>query len=271
MRDVARRFSRAAQTYEQGAALHRHVAARLAGLMPDPETVGASRLLEVGCGTGVLSERLLQRYPNATLCMLDSASAMVDCVRERWQGVRGVEAVVADLRDYRAGSPYNWVFSSSALHWIVPLVDAFTSIVANLAPQGGVCAAMMVEGTLGELHALRRRVSPGKVPGGCLPEPGDVVSSLGAAGLTLVASELESIRARYHSADDFLRTLHAQGLTGGGVSRADAPLSRHELDRLRSDYDETCSEGGQGVYATFVVQYFMAVKSPRSSGSPAAQ
>lgn len=259
---VSRRFSRAAQTYEQGAALHRHVAARLAGMMPDPETVGAGRLLEVGCGTGVLSERLRQRYPEAVLCMLDAAPAMVECVRERWCDSRDVEAVVADLRDYRASRPYDWIFSSSALHWIVPLADAFTSIHANLVPGGGLCAAMMVHGTLGELHALRRRVAPCKIPEGRLPDAGRLLKELSSAGLTLTACDVESIRTRYHSADDFLRTLHAQGLTGGGVSRGDAPLSRTELDRLRHEYDEAFSEGGRGVYATFMVQYFTAMKAP---------
>lgn len=271
MSRVSRRFSRAAQTYEQGAALHRHVAARLVGMMPDPETVGAGRLLEVGCGTGVLSERLRQRFPEATLCLLDAAPAMVDCVRERWRDVPGVEAVVADLRDYRANRPVDWIFSSSALHWVVPLADAFASLAANLAPGGGLCAALMVDGTLGELHALRRQVVPGKVPEGRLPEAGTVLKELAAAGFAVTSSDVESIRARYHSADDFLRTIHAQGLTGGGVSRSAVPLSRGELDRLRREYDATFSEGGHGVYATFVVQYFTAVKGSRPSGLPGLQ
>jgi malonyl-CoA O-methyltransferase len=256
---VSRRFSRAAQTYEQGAALHRHVAARLAGMMPDPETVGPGRILEVGCGTGVLSEKIRQRFPDASLCLLDAAPAMIDCVRERWGDSPGVETVVADVMEYRAVRPFDWIFSSSALHWMVPLTDAFTSLKANLAPGGGICAALMLSGTLGELHTLRRQVAPGKVPSASLPDTNEVCAALSASGFEVSTLEEEVIRTRYHSADDFLQTLHAQGLTGGAVSRSAVPLSRAELTQLRREYEVAFRDDSGGVYATFVVQYFTAV------------
>jgi hypothetical protein len=70
-----------------------------------------------------------------------------------------------------------------------------------------------------------------------------------------VASAEERIQTHYHSTDDFLSTLHAQGLTGGAVSRAAVALSRTELKRLRREYDVAFRDHGDGVYATFVVLY----------------
>lgn len=259
MSQVARRFSRAAQTYERGAGLHRHVAARLVEMMPDPGTIGEGHLLEVGCGTGVLSERLRQRYPGAPLCLLDAAPAMVGSVRERWGGEPGMEFAVSDIMAYRALQPYAWIFSSSALHWVSPLATVFSRLRGHLVAGGGLCFALMVDGTLGELHALRQRIAPGKMPAGQLPRPEEVEEALRQAGFTLVAREVETIQTHYHSASDFLGTIHAQGLTGGAVSRSAVALTRSELKHLRRDYDVAFRDASGGVYATFVVQYVTAM------------
>lgn len=255
MTSVAKRFSRAAQTYEQGASLHRHVAARLAATLPEPGQFGKGRILEVGCGTGVLTESLRLRYPQATLCVLDIAEGMVAVVRERWGHDPRMEFKVADVREYSAPKPFDLIVSSSALHWATPLDRTLAKLRQQLAKEGQCCAALMIDGTLGELHAVRRRVAPGKIPSGRLPTGQEVLAAAGSAGLTVLSSEEECIQTRYHSADDFLSTIHAQGLTGGSVSRASVALSRTELKRLRREYDVACRDQGNGVYASFVVQY----------------
>lgn len=255
MTSVAQRFSRAAQTYERGAALHRHVAARLMETLPDPETLGAGLILEAGCGSGVLTEPLRLRYPQARICAMDVAEGMVETVRGRWHQDPRMEFVLSDIRLFSSSRRFDLVVSSSALHWAVPLEQTFGNLKRHLLPAGRCCAALMIEGTLGELHALRRRVAPGKVPAGRLPTGKEVLAAACAAGFTVARHEEESIRTRYHSAEDFLRTIHAQGLTGGSVSRASILLSRTELKRLRRDYDVAFRDHGDGVYATFVVLY----------------
>lgn len=259
MNPVARRFARAATTYERGASLHRHVAARLLSLTPDPDRLVRGRLLEIGCGTGVLSDLIRQRYPGASLSLLDAAATMVAGVRERWGAMPGVRYIVADVREFREPCSFEWIFSSSALHWAEPLEETFLRLRENLAPGGGCSLALMVDGTLAELHTLRRQIAPAKTPPGRLASGGEVLAAARWAGFDIVVSEEESIRARYHAADDFLRTLHAQGLTGGAVSRAVAPMGRTELARLCEAYDREFAGEDGGVYATFQVLYLNAV------------
>lgn len=262
MTSVARRFSRAAQTYERGAALHRHVAARLMESLPDPEALGAGHILEVGCGSGVLTEPLRLRYPQAQICAVDVAEGMVAAVRERWHQDPRMEFVLSDIRYFSASRQFDLIVSSSALHWAEPLEQTFGNLKRHLLPSGHCCAALMIEGTLGELHALRRRVAPGKVPSGRLPAGDEVLAAALAAGFTVSRHEEEAIQTRYHSAEDFLATIHAQGLTGGSVSRAGTLLSRAELKRLRREYDVAFRDQTGSVYATFVVLYVDLVANP---------
>ncbi len=258
MNPVARRFSRAALTYDQGAGLHRHVGARLLEILPDPDEVGRARILEVGCGTGVLTGLIRQRYPAASLCVMDVAEGMVSCVRERWGHDPAVEYVVSDVRDFKTARPFDLIVSSSALHWATPLDATMMMLRAALVPGGGLYAALMVDGTLAELHGLRRQIAPEKMPAGRLPTRDEVILAVEGAGFSLLSRKAEAIQARYHSADDFLDTIHAQGLTSGAVSRAALPLFRAELNQLRKAYDETCRDPSGGVKATFEVIYLAA-------------
>ena len=255
MTSVAQRFSRAAHTYERGASLHRHVAARLMETLPEPDEIGTGRILEVGCGSGVLTEPIRSRYPEASLCVLDVAEGMVAAVRERWGTDPRMEFVVSDIRMFSSPRPFELIVSSSALHWATPLDQTLVHLKRQLSTGGKCCAALMIDGTLGELHTLRRRVAPGKIPAGRLPTEEEVLVAAVSAGFNIMGSEKECIQTRYHSADDFLSTIRAQGLTGGAVSMASAPLSRTELKRLRRDYDVTFRDQADGVYASFVVLY----------------
>jgi malonyl-CoA O-methyltransferase len=263
MNSVAHRFSRAARTYDRGAGLHRHVAARLLELMPESDQVGTGRILEVGCGTGVLTGLLRQRYPAASLCVMDVAEGMVDCVRERWEGDPAMEFVVSDVRTFKTARPFNLIVSSSALHWATPLERTLATLHEALEPGGGLCVAVMTDGTLGELHRLRREIAPAKMPAGRLPSREEMLLAVVGTGFTVTGCEDEAIQARYQSADDFLRTIHAQGLTAGAVSRAASPLSRSELAQLRHDYDETCHDEAGGVHATFEVLYLASIRDRR--------
>jgi len=190
--------------------------------------------------------------------MLDVAEGMVSCVRERWSHDLAMEFVVADVRDFKTARPFDLILSSSVLHWAVPLEKTMATLHAALVPGGGLYAALMVDGTLAELHGLRRQIAPRKIPTGRLSTRDEVISAVEHAGFDLVSRKAEAIQARYHSADDFLGTIHAQGLTSGTVSRAELSLTRTELSQLRKAYNETCCDPSGGVRATFEVLYLAA-------------
>lgn len=260
MTDVSRMFSRAAETYDRGAALHRHVAAMIAGQLPDAGEVGTGPVLELGSGTGMLTGLLLRRYPDAVLHAVDVAPGMVQCLREQFAGDPRVQCIQGDARTFRASRPYLLVASSSALHWAVPIEVTMRNIHALTAGGGRLCAALMTAGTLAELHAIRARMAPAKIPPVRLPDEGTVLAALQEAGFLLEEVRREVVHARYASAQDFLQTIHAQGLTGGDVSRGGAPLTRGEIRRIIEEYDRDCPDGHGGVHASYNVLCVGAVR-----------
>ena len=260
---VAARFSASAGTYAGHAAVQEAVAEHLISVLeeaPLPPVLGA--ILEIGCGTGLLTRLIRRRYPSAWLCAVDVAERMTMAAACTQPPHCGLAYVVADIRRFAARRRFGLVVSSSSLHWVRPLDAALSDAAGLLAPEGVLAASLMVEGTLGELHEARRRVAPGKTPAVTLPTVADVEAAVQRSGLDILEMRQESVRALYPTAKEFLGSIHRQGLTGGPVSSSGVPLTRGELARLTREYERAYRQDEQGVVATYEVVYVTAARRP---------
>jgi len=254
---IAARFSAAALTYHTSATIQCSVAERLSAVLAGDEA--AERILEIGCGTGLLTAHLCRLFPHARIDALDMAAGMVTQCRARLAGKAGLFCHVADLNKFRAEALYPLIVSSSALHWMDPMAGVMQTLAGLLTGQGRLVFALMVRGTLAELSAARQRAAPHKPPERRLPTMRTVRAALAHAGLSIEEEREESRRQTYASARDLFRQLHAQGLTGGPLSHSGQLLNRTDLRRLALDYDR-CYRDGNGVYASYEVAYFRARK-----------
>ncbi|MEU6342945.1 class I SAM-dependent methyltransferase [Streptomyces sp. NPDC046977] len=102
------------------------------------------RVLDLACGTGSISDRLLRRFPGATSTGVDLDPALLTIARGYFAGERRVEFVTADLRDpqWPARLPhgrYDAVLTATALHWLKPgPLGALYGTLAGLLRDGGV-------------------------------------------------------------------------------------------------------------------------------------
>lgn len=254
---IAARFSAASGTYHQAAGVQQDVATSLSRWFPDlPPT---ARILEIGCGTGVLTELIRRRYPGLGIDVVDVSARMIAQARARLGFDDRIRWRVSDLRHVPTMPPYPLIVSSSSLHWVHPLDEGLTKIAALLEPGGHAVVSLMLYGTLGELRKCRLRVAPSKPPAGRLRTLPQVRQGLCSAGLTVMEERKEIRRIEYPSAETFLRHIHDQGLTGGPVSVSRLPLNRNELQALISAYQTDYSRG-QGVKASYHVAYFKVKK-----------
>jgi tRNA (cmo5U34)-methyltransferase len=76
---------------------------------------GASRLLELGTGTGETARRVLARHPDATLLGLDASHEMLARARDTLPAER-VELRAWRLTDPLPAGPFDLVFSALAVH-----------------------------------------------------------------------------------------------------------------------------------------------------------
>lgn len=219
------------------------------------------RILEIGCGTGLLTQLVADRFPDARIDAIDIAKDMVERSRHRFRGNRRVTCQEADALTFKPTGPVHLVVSSSTLHWISPIDGLFRNIAGILTDNGHLVFSVMLQGTLIELHETRRRVARGKPVLATLPNSVRILKACKAAGLVVTDSHEEAVQVDYPSATDLLYALHDLGVTGGSISSSGAPLTRKELATLLADYAASYPAGNDGVYATYRVLY--AVATPR--------
>ena len=253
---IHKRFSAAAATYDHHATVQRRVADSLMRLLP-PDAQPA-HILEAGCGTGLLTEQLLDRFPQSRITALDLSSSMIDVSREKLGRRDRVTWYASGLSEFQTGSQFPLFVSNAALHWVEPQRAAFEEIRRLLDDEGLLVCSIMIDGTLRELRESRLHVAPHRPPLGRLPLGKEILEYVEAAGLSIERWHEDTIAERYASTRILLRSIHDMGLTGGAVSRASTPLQRGELRELAEHYDATYAAPGGGIAATYKVMYVKA-------------
>lgn len=227
---IAASFSRAAATYESAARAQDIAAARLAGLITQAvggRDGGALRVLEIGCGTGLLTRRLLAALPGGTWLVTDIAPAMLDAARAAVSDPRPVWRVLDGERpgaELAQPHAFDLVASSLAAQWFDDLGQALAAQAALLAPGGLLALSLPGAGSFSEWSAAHAALGLScGVPR--LPAAQELVARFPAGGaLTLTT---ETFAVRHASGLDFARSLKA---LGAALPRPDhAPLSPAQL------------------------------------------
>lgn len=94
-------------------------------LQPQP----GERILDLGCGDGVLTEKLVAL--GAKVVGIDNSPEMIAAARRR-----GIDARMMDARSLTFENEFDAVFSNAALHWVkddpdLPIIGAFRALVAG--------------------------------------------------------------------------------------------------------------------------------------------
>ncbi|MBN1194217.1 MAG: class I SAM-dependent methyltransferase [Methanomicrobiaceae archaeon] len=79
----------------------------------------STRVLELGCGTGILTARIRNAFPAATVTCIDSSSAMLGVARRKPE-LEGVSFIESDFRDPWPAGPYDAVASTFCLFALEP-------------------------------------------------------------------------------------------------------------------------------------------------------
>ena len=138
-------------------ALGREVLARLA--LRGEETV-----IDAGCGSGRITQALLERVPRGRVIAVDASPSMLEAAAARLEEALGtgagrVELVRADLLELELAEPVDAVFSTATIHWIADHERLFAGLRALLCPGGRLVAQCGGEGNIDGLRDRARAVT----------------------------------------------------------------------------------------------------------------
>ncbi len=151
---IRRAFSDAAMQYDILAGLHQEIGRELlakaaGGPLKAAGTESVDAVLDVGMGTGWLTDRLKNYFPDARVVGLDAADGMIEAARCRQEEFHIVQADAGSL-PFDHGS-FDLVISNLAYQWVGDLSRAFTECHRILKDNGKLCMTMFGYHTFGEL------------------------------------------------------------------------------------------------------------------------
>ena len=220
-RAVAAAFGRAAQTYDDFAALQRQSAQLLA---EHCGAQGINTVLDAGCGTGAGS--LDWRARGCDVTAFDLSPAMLARARERGAAHRYVQGDIEAL-PFADGS-FDLVWSNLAVQWCQSLSDALAGMLRVARPGGRVAFSTLAHGSLGELHQAWAAVDD-RPHANRFASADAVHAAAPDARMTL---RQHPVTLLFGDALSAMQSLKGIGATHLHAGRANRTLTRRELRRL---------------------------------------
>ena len=150
---VIRAFDAAAGTYDEASQVQREVARELVLRAAAQCATAPRKILDLGCGAGHVTEAALKRWPEADVCALDAAPAMLATLRAKFPEVK---TLCRDAKNLAGVPPQDLMLSSMMLHWLPDPRAALIEWRKRLAPGGRLHVAVPVAGSLAEWRDLLR-------------------------------------------------------------------------------------------------------------------
>lgn len=119
--------------------------------MPDVE---ARTVVDLGCGTGNLTARLAERWPDASVVGIDSSAEMIERARRDHPELTWY---VGDITAWDPEEPIDVAYSSATLHWLDDHAEVFRRLRSLLA-DGGVLAVQMPDNWAAPTHRIPAEV-----------------------------------------------------------------------------------------------------------------
>jgi malonyl-CoA O-methyltransferase len=254
-------FSNAAMQYEVLAGLQRAIGRELVHQVLDQGDYGS--ILDVGMGTGRLTNRLKMLFPQALVVGIDFAPGMIDQARAKYDSFHMVMADAARL-PFKLGR-FDLIISNLVYQWLDNLEEAFKLNYSILGDMGQCVFTLFGERTLQELFvslewAWRQGAGATSIgqalPVGRLPSYERVMAAVQQAGFAEVQARRELITTHF---PDMMALVKWVKETGANGIKKDFFVGRDCL-AAASAYYQKHYQDRWGVYASFEILWFRAFK-----------
>lgn len=251
---VQRKFCAASLEYERLTEMHQLIGQDL--FCQIKAVQNPLSILDVGMGTGWLTEKISDHFPQSHIVGLDFAEGMVYAAHQKNKNFSIVQARAEEL-PFKPQS-FDLIVSNLAYQWVNPLPQSFSRCWDILKPEGKMIFAMFGYKTFQELfvsfeeifsqreNCLFKRLSCEK----------DVTTALCQAGFKNMRIKTEEKRLFFNNMMDLLKWIKN---IGANALERNFYVGRNLLHKVNRYYDGHFKDS-HGVYATFEIIWVEAEK-----------
>lgn len=228
---IAQRFCRAYDSYQKAAVVQSQVCDELLDMLTLCTPMDFSHVLEVGCGSGLLTQKFLGHCQPKSLYLND----LYPKITENQLNINPSRRhhLIGDITKLSLDRPLDLILSTSALQWVYPLGGLIDKFYQALTTGGYLAFSSFLVGNLHQIKSLT----------------GQGLTYYDQAGLkdVLVRCGFEILQLRYEektlyfpSSYAVLKHLQATGVTGGGHFR----WTKKTLAEFDAGYQRFASQQG---------------------------
>ncbi len=235
---VADCFGQAAQAYASQAQLQKDCAAILIDLLQDWQPkLPEGELLEIGCGTGFVTEKLIYCFPSRSIQVTDLSKEMLEFCRSRLEIPIAQKALIQfQQSDGEAISPpampYALIVSGFVIQWFRHPTQSLLHLLKQLQPGGILLISLPTAQSFPEWQKICEDLNL-PFTANPLPDPATITNAL--APMTQAHQTIEKmLPLQFSSAAEFLRSFKA---IGAQASQTGKQLSVQQMRRLIQAWD----------------------------------
>lgn len=271
-------FNHAAPSYDDAAILQKTVAERVDERL-DLTTIEAKNILDIGAGTGLLTEKIIQRYPQAQIFALDLSESMLKAAKPRLTTNRFAKLgstvnrflnscrMTKTLNQKRAATLINadtyqlpfadgsidLIVSNLMLQWCDDLDTVFAEFRRVLRPEGLIMFTSFGPDTLKELKQSWQAIDGENEHVNNFIDMHDIGDALGRAGFGQPVMDMEIFTLTYDKPIGVLQDLKAIGATNANQQRQTGLMGKQRFAAMLNAYETFRNPADQKIPATYEV------------------
>ncbi|MBC8412793.1 MAG: methyltransferase domain-containing protein [Nitrospira sp.] len=230
-------FSRSAETYDVNAAIQNSLAefldAKLGYKTP-------TDILELGCGTGNFTARLIKKFPGSHITAVDFSEAMIRRSIERTSNNTHIKHLCTDAEVYisKTIERFDLITSNATLQWFNTIEKAIQDAHNALKETGTLAFSVFGQETMGELqqalsHAYGRSID---LPTRHFPSM-DAIQNIVSRLFSSHDIQEKRLSKKYGSTMDILHNMKRTGTSGG--NRLPSMLTRGKIQLMDNWFKDT--------------------------------
>lgn len=252
-RKIAESFGSSVTDYNEHATVQKEVANRLiASLKPWRDILPPGPILEVGCGTGFVTNGIVDLYPKREKIITDLSEEMVDFCRDRFQSAENISFQQLDAEQLQTEEPkYGMTVCGFAAQWFKDPALTLGKLMEATRPGGLLLASFPGNESFPEWKKCCEDLGL-PFTGNDLPDTEEIVIKM-STGPVQVDYYEDTVTESYPSALHFFR--HLKNI-GAGTHRKGRSLTPSEMKMLIRHWD---SQNEEDITVSYHV-VFLAVK-----------
>ncbi len=216
---IEKAFGQKVQSYNEHASLQKEIAVNLCRFLPDESP---RNILEIGCGTGFLTQLLRAKYPDSDILSIDITKDMVLFCQDKFVDCPNLSFQVMDGENIILDNKFDLIVSNLSVQWFENPTQGISNLRNYLSDNGSLYFSTIGKNSFQEWTNI---LSDLNLPSGILHVP----------DYDGIFKEEEHI-VIYKNAIDFLRNFKKTGVHQ--PHQKYKPLSYKSLQKALSVYDK---------------------------------